>query len=388
MANQRSSDGCKSDGRDDGGDAYDTAELGYSTGRTRRPDSMTRDANTHVGNINDNNPHESGYNMVGGEDASNSCQDQSSCQVKEELDMARKPPKNATKAIKKLTKHGRYTSDITLEEMEKYYHLPAYEAARRMGIGLTILKRLCRKFGVQRWPYQRRRFSDMEEDELLKSYNRLQKTEKKEGDPTVASKPVEDSTPGKNEIDQSMVGIIMHAIQAMYPPKQDHDYQDLVEGLGGCISKLVEILQEINKRLQAIRQQPNLPQQTQESNQYHPGSSQENQVDLMRRLQGLTSFAPPVAPSPVFGHQYPLLQGNSVFSSQYGQINAIQSGFSPYLPAPPGANPVEIPGSLPLPPNQMPAPRLSDSQMWDILKLLQSTPSPGNDRQNMTNQQR
>lgn len=68
---------------------------------------------------------------------------------------------------RKRTKSGRYTSDITLEEMQGYFHLPAYEAARRMGIGLTILKRLCRKFGVQRWPYQRKRFSDMKEEELL-----------------------------------------------------------------------------------------------------------------------------------------------------------------------------------------------------------------------------
>lgn len=70
-------------------------------------------------------------------------------------------------ASRKRTKSGRYTSDITLEEMQGYFHLPAYEAARRMGIGLTILKRLCRKFGVQRWPYQRKRFSDMKEEELL-----------------------------------------------------------------------------------------------------------------------------------------------------------------------------------------------------------------------------
>eukprot|EP00889_Picochlorum_renovo_P001199 jgi/Picre1/28229/NNA_003635.t1 len=48
---------------------------------------------------------------------------------------------------RKRTKSGRYTSDITLEEMQGYFHLPAYEAARRMGIGLTILKRLCASLG-------------------------------------------------------------------------------------------------------------------------------------------------------------------------------------------------------------------------------------------------
>jgi len=64
----------------------------------------------------------------------------------------------------KVTKAGRYTSDITMEEIEQHFHLPAYEAARRMGIGLTILKRLCRKFGLKRWPYQRKKFNPEEAD--------------------------------------------------------------------------------------------------------------------------------------------------------------------------------------------------------------------------------
>ena len=64
----------------------------------------------------------------------------------------------------KVTKAGRYTSDITMEEIQQHFHLPAYEAARRMGIGLTILKRLCRKFGLKRWPYQRKKFNPEEAD--------------------------------------------------------------------------------------------------------------------------------------------------------------------------------------------------------------------------------
>jgi hypothetical protein len=53
------------------------------------------------------------------------------------------------------TKYGRYSGDITLMEISEYFDLPAQEAARRMGVGLTVLKRLCRKFGVERWPYRR-----------------------------------------------------------------------------------------------------------------------------------------------------------------------------------------------------------------------------------------
>lgn len=55
---------------------------------------------------------------------------------------------------------GRYTSDITYEELTKYFHLPTDKACKKLGVGLTILKRLCRRFGLARWPYKRPRKSD------------------------------------------------------------------------------------------------------------------------------------------------------------------------------------------------------------------------------------
>jgi hypothetical protein len=33
--------------------------------------------------------------------------------------------------------------------------MPSEEAARKLGVGLTVLKRICRKFGVPRWPYRK-----------------------------------------------------------------------------------------------------------------------------------------------------------------------------------------------------------------------------------------
>lgn len=55
----------------------------------------------------------------------------------------------------KKTKYGRYVQDITKEEIESVFCFPAEVACTKLGICLTILKRLCRKFGIQRWPYRR-----------------------------------------------------------------------------------------------------------------------------------------------------------------------------------------------------------------------------------------
>lgn len=45
---------------------------------------------------------------------------------------------------------GRYSHEITKQEIEQYYHLPCEEASRQLGIGLTILKRICRRLGIEK----------------------------------------------------------------------------------------------------------------------------------------------------------------------------------------------------------------------------------------------
>ena len=41
------------------------------------------------------------------------------------------------------------------EDLAQYFHLPLTEAATQLNICPTTLKKLCRNFGIQRWPYQR-----------------------------------------------------------------------------------------------------------------------------------------------------------------------------------------------------------------------------------------
>ncbi|KAI7837985.1 hypothetical protein COHA_008167 [Chlorella ohadii] len=54
----------------------------------------------------------------------------------------------------KRTKAGVLVRDITLADIEACFTLPTEKACVKLGVGLTILKRLCRKHGIQRWPYR------------------------------------------------------------------------------------------------------------------------------------------------------------------------------------------------------------------------------------------
>lgn len=42
-----------------------------------------------------------------------------------------------------------------LADLEALFHLPIGTAAKRLGLGVTILKRACRTLGVERWPYRK-----------------------------------------------------------------------------------------------------------------------------------------------------------------------------------------------------------------------------------------
>jgi len=44
---------------------------------------------------------------------------------------------------------------IELEELQTYFRLPEKEVAKRLGICLTSLKKVCRSNGIYRWPYRK-----------------------------------------------------------------------------------------------------------------------------------------------------------------------------------------------------------------------------------------
>ena len=39
--------------------------------------------------------------------------------------------------------------------MRNYFHLPMNVATQELQIGSTALKKICRKYGISRWPYRR-----------------------------------------------------------------------------------------------------------------------------------------------------------------------------------------------------------------------------------------
>eukprot|EP00293_Proteomonas_sulcata_P016786 CAMPEP_0184294452 /NCGR_PEP_ID=MMETSP1049-20130417/5644_1 /TAXON_ID=77928 /ORGANISM="Proteomonas sulcata, Strain CCMP704" /LENGTH=284 /DNA_ID=CAMNT_0026602743 /DNA_START=55 /DNA_END=909 /DNA_ORIENTATION=+ len=53
-------------------------------------------------------------------------------------------------------KRGRPALVVDRAFIESLLHLPLSEAAEEVGVCVTSLKRMCRKVGVQRWPYVRR----------------------------------------------------------------------------------------------------------------------------------------------------------------------------------------------------------------------------------------
>lgn len=44
---------------------------------------------------------------------------------------------------------------LTLKEVGHYFHLPIEEAARRMKLCPTVLKKICRRDGMNRWPHRK-----------------------------------------------------------------------------------------------------------------------------------------------------------------------------------------------------------------------------------------
>ena len=48
-----------------------------------------------------------------------------------------------------------FAQDLSFVELSRVFHLPISEAAEKLGVCPTILKKNCRKNGINRWPYRK-----------------------------------------------------------------------------------------------------------------------------------------------------------------------------------------------------------------------------------------
>ncbi|XP_077246861.1 protein RKD5-like isoform X1 [Tasmannia lanceolata] len=56
---------------------------------------------------------------------------------------------------KKKRAAAEHIASIALSDLAKYFDLPITEASRNLKVGLTVLKRKCREFGIPRWPHRK-----------------------------------------------------------------------------------------------------------------------------------------------------------------------------------------------------------------------------------------
>ncbi|KAJ1403855.1 Serine/threonine-protein kinase, active site [Sesbania bispinosa] len=48
-----------------------------------------------------------------------------------------------------------HVAKISFSDLVKYFDMPIVEASRHLNVGLTVLKRKCREFGIPRWPHRK-----------------------------------------------------------------------------------------------------------------------------------------------------------------------------------------------------------------------------------------
>lgn len=44
---------------------------------------------------------------------------------------------------------------VTKKDLVKLFNLPMKQAAKQLGVSESSLRNICRKFGVDRWPYRK-----------------------------------------------------------------------------------------------------------------------------------------------------------------------------------------------------------------------------------------
>lgn len=55
---------------------------------------------------------------------------------------------------RRLSEKGMAIDSITLDKLRCYFHLQSADVAKLLGIGRTMMKRVCRRLNIKKWPYR------------------------------------------------------------------------------------------------------------------------------------------------------------------------------------------------------------------------------------------
>ena len=64
------------------------------------------------------------------------------------------PPTHPQEEEEEEEEGGRAPKTISLAELRLYFDKPIEDAAKAIGICSTLLKKICRKYHIKRWPYR------------------------------------------------------------------------------------------------------------------------------------------------------------------------------------------------------------------------------------------
>lgn len=62
------------------------------------------------------------------------------------------------------------SKNISFEELSQYFHLPINQVAKELKVCATILKKICRRNGISRWPHRKIRSIEKRIGNLEQSY--------------------------------------------------------------------------------------------------------------------------------------------------------------------------------------------------------------------------
>ncbi|KAL9657558.1 hypothetical protein ABK040_000985 [Willaertia magna] len=84
----------------------------------------------------------------------------------------RRKVKNTTVCSCKCLERSRQVMEsVTLEELQQLFDIKLEDACDTIGISTTSMKKLCRKFGIPRWPYRKLQSLQLKKERVVKEMN-------------------------------------------------------------------------------------------------------------------------------------------------------------------------------------------------------------------------